>query len=70
LIENTLRVLLPEFVENIGGIESSVIAQLPGDDFQRTSEGTDQELLLASNAAGYITQVFGQLHFNSTSTCL
>lgn len=31
-----------EFVQDVGGIEAGVVAQLPGDDLQRFGVGPDQ----------------------------
>ena len=66
---NTLSVFLSQFVEDIGGIEACVIAELPGDDFQGSGNSTDQHLLLTSDGARHIAEVFRQFHFNGTSTC-
>lgn len=54
----TLGMLLSQFVQNIGGIETGIVAQLPWDDFERFGNGTDQQLLLASNGARVVTQHF------------
>ena len=52
-----LSMLLPEFVEHVGGVEPGVVAQLPGDDLERLGHGSDDQLLLAGDRARVITEI-------------
>lgn len=63
-----LCVLGPQLVEDVGGVEASVVTQLSGDDLQSLGVGANQKLLLARNGSGIIPQVLGQLHLNGPST--
>jgi hypothetical protein len=47
-----LCVLLSQLVENVGGVESGVVAQLAGDDLQRLGHRSDDQLLLAGDGPG------------------
>lgn len=64
----TLCVLLAQFVQNIGGIKSSIVTQLPWDDLQGLSNSANEQLLLASNRPRVVPQHFGELHLDSTTT--
>jgi len=61
-------VLLAQLVENVGGIETGVVAQLAWNDLQTLGDGGDQKLLLAGNGARVVTQQLGQLHFDGTTS--
>lgn len=51
-----------EFVEDVGGVKASVVTQLPRDDLQRFGVSPNQQLLLAWNGSGVVTEVLGDLH--------
>ena len=59
--------LLPELVENVGGVEAGVVAQLPGDDLEGLGHGADDELLLAGDGAGVVAQVLAELHLDGAA---
>jgi hypothetical protein len=61
-------VFLPELVEDIGGVEASVVTELPGDDLESLGHGADEKLLLAGDATGVVAQVLAQLHLDRTAT--
>jgi len=63
----TLGVLLAQLVENVGGIETGVVAQLARNDLQALGDGSNQQLLLTGNGARIVPQQLGQLHFNGTA---
>jgi hypothetical protein len=42
-------VFLPQLVEDVGGVETCVVAQLAWDDLQRLCHGGDDQLFLASH---------------------
>ena len=52
--------LLPQAVEDVGGIQTCIVAELPGDDLQSLGKGVDEQLRLASNGARMIPQVPAQ----------
>ena len=54
--------LLAQLVENVGGIKAGVLAQLARDDLKCLCEGSDDQLLLASNGASICAEVLAQLH--------
>ena len=62
-----LCMLGAQLVEDVGGVEAGVVAQLPGDDLQRLGVCTDQQLLLARDGAGVVPQVLGQLHLDGAT---
>ena len=57
-----------QFVQDVGGVEAGVVAQLPGDDLQGLGVRSDQQLLFPGDGPGVIPQVLGQLHLNGSST--
>lgn len=59
---HTLGVLLPQLVENVGGIETGVLAELTRNYLHRLRERCDDQLLLAMDTARVLAQVLGQLH--------
>ena len=59
--------LLPELVENVGGVEAGVVAKLPGDDLQGLGHGANDELLLAGDGAGVVAQILAQLHLDGAA---
>jgi hypothetical protein len=63
-----LCVLLTKLIENVGGIEAGVIAELPWDDLESLGHGCDDELLLASNGPRMIPEIFGELHLDGAAT--
>lgn len=57
-----------ELVENIGGVEAGVVAELTGNDLEGLGEGLDDGLLLVGNVAiGEAVQVGGHLHLDGTA---
>lgn len=40
---------LPQLIEDVGGVESGVVAQLTRNDLQRLRHGGDDQLFLASD---------------------
>ena len=66
----TLCVFLPQFVENVGGIEASVVTQLSGYHLQSLGECTNQQLFFASDRSRIVTQILAQLHLDRTATWL
>lgn len=63
-----LCVLGSQLVEDVGGVEACVVAQLPGDDFQGLGVRSDEQLLLSRDGPGIVAQVLGQLHLDGSST--
>lgn len=57
-----------QFVEDVGGVEAGVVAQLPGDDFKGLGVRADEQLLLSRDGPGVVAQVLGQLHLDRSST--
>lgn len=51
------RMLLPQAVEDVSGIQACIVAELPGDDLQGLGKGVDEQLRLASNSPRMISQV-------------
>lgn len=66
--DDTLGVLLPQFVQDVRGVEAGVVAQLTRYDFKSAGDGADQHLFFAGNGTRDFPQVFGELHLNSTAT--
>lgn len=56
-----------ELVEDVGGVEAGVVAELAGDDLQGLGVGADQQLLLAGDGPRVVPQVLGQLHLDGTA---
>lgn len=63
-----LRMLGSELVQYVGGVKTSVVAELAGNDLKGFSVSTDQQLLLAWNGPGIVPEVFGKLHLYRTTT--
>lgn len=61
--------LLPELVEQVGGVKPGVVAQLPGDRLERARRGRQQQLLLAHHRLGVFAQVLGQFHVDRAAAC-
>lgn len=61
--------LRSQLVEDVGGVEAGVVAQLPGDDLQGLGVRSDQQLLFPGDSPGVIPQVLGQLHLYGPSAC-
>lgn len=57
-----------QLVEDVGGVEARVVAQLPGDDLQGLGVRSDEQLLLSRDGPGIVAQVLGQLHLDRSST--
>lgn len=57
-----------ELVQYVGGIEASIVAELAGNDLEGFSISTYQQLLLAWNGPGIVSEVFGKLHLYGTAT--
>lgn len=51
-----------QLVQDVGGIEAGVVTELPGNDLKGFSVSSYQQLLLARNGPGVVTEVFGELH--------
>lgn len=66
--QSYLCVFGSQFVEDVGGVEAGVVAQLPGDDFQGLGVGADEQLLFSWDGPGVVAQVLGQLHLYRAST--
>jgi len=58
----TAGVTHAEFVEDVGAVETGVVAELTGDDFEGAGVGVDYELLFSFDCAGIFTEVFGDFH--------
>lgn len=56
-----------QLVQDVGGVEAGVVAQLPGDDLQGLGVRSDQQLLLARDGPGVVAQVLGQLHLDGSA---
>ncbi len=68
--------LLAETVEDIGGIKTSIVAELAGNDLESLRDErkkrkkndlgicVDEKLLLARNGAGVVTKVLAELHLH------
>ena len=56
-----------QFVQDVGGVEAGVVAQLSGDDLQGLGVRSDQQLLFSRDGPGIIPQVLGQLHLYGSS---
>lgn len=54
-----LGVFRTQLVEDVGGVEAGVVAQLAGDDLQGLGVRSDQQLLLPRDGPGVIPQVLG-----------
>lgn len=64
-----LAVLHAQFVEDIGGVEAGIVAQLAGDDLQSLGKGLDDGLLLVLDVlVGVLMQVGRDLHLDGTAT--
>ncbi|KAH0356874.1 hypothetical protein KCU81_g493, partial [Aureobasidium melanogenum] len=64
-----LSVFNAESVQDIGSIETSIVAKLSGNDLECLGEGLDDTLLLVGDlAVGVGVKVFADLHFASTTT--
>lgn len=64
-----LSVFNAESVQDIGSIETSIVAKLSGNDLECLGEGLDDTLLLVGDlAVGVGVKVFADLHFTSTTT--
>lgn len=60
--------LHPQPVEDVGGVEAGVVAELAGDDLERLSEGFDDRLLFVRNAAiGELVEVGGDFHLGGAA---
>lgn len=67
--EVTLSVFNAESVQDIGSIETGIVAKLSRNDFKCLGEGLDDTLLLVRDlAVGVGVKVFADLHFASTAT--
>jgi hypothetical protein len=67
--EVALSVLNTESVQNVGSVETSIVAKLSRDDLECLGEGLDDTLLLVRDlAVGVCVKVFADLHFASTTT--
>jgi hypothetical protein len=65
----SLSVLNTESVQDIGSVETSIVAKLSGNDLECLGEGLDDTLLLVRDlAVGEGVKVFADLHFASTTT--
>merc|ERR1719362_1544100 len=60
-------VLLSQLIQDVGGIEPSVVTQLAGDDLEGLGHGANDELLLARHSPRVIAEVFAQLHVDSAA---
>lgn len=60
---------LSKLVQDVGCIESGVVAQLSRNHFERLRHATDEQLLLTSNGTRVVPQVLAQLHLNCSTTC-
>ena len=50
-------------VEDVGGVEAGVVAELPGDDFEGFGEGFDDGLLFVRDVlVGVFVEVGGHFH--------
>ena len=56
-----------QLVQDVGGVEAGVVAQLSGDDLQGLGVRSDQQLLLPGDGPGIVPQVLGQLHLDGSS---
>lgn len=63
-----LCMLGSQLVQYVGGIKASVVTKLAGNDLKGFSISTYQQLLLAWNGPGIVTEVFGELHLYGTAT--
>lgn len=64
-----LSVLNTQSVQDIGSVETSVVAKLSGNDLECLGEGLDDTLLLVRDlAVGVGVKIFADLHFASTTT--
>lgn len=67
--EVALSVLNTESVQDVGSVETSIVAKLSGNDFKCLGEGLDNALLLVRDlAVGVCVKVFADLHLASTTT--
>ncbi len=58
-----LSMLDAQTVQDVGGVEAGVVAELAGDDFEGFGEGFDDGLLLVADAAvGLVVEVGGDFH--------
>jgi hypothetical protein len=61
-------VFLAQLVHHINGVQSGILGDGTGDHFQSSGEGVDNQLLLARDGAGVVTQVAGEFHFYGSTT--
>lgn len=61
-------VFLAQLVHHVNGVQSGILGNSAGDHFQGSGEGVDDQLLLARDGAGVVTQVAGEFHFDSSTT--
>ena len=57
-----LRMSHPQLVEQVSGVQTSVVADLTGDDLEGLGHRADDELLLAHDRTRVSAQVLGDLH--------
>lgn len=56
-------------VDYVEGVQTSVVGNGPGDDFQGLGEHVHDQLFLVGNFAGVLLEASGELHLSSTSSC-
>merc|ERR1719348_1893624 len=62
-------VLLAQLVQDVRGVEASVVTQLASNHLESLGHGADDELLLARNGPAVVPQVLAQLHvYGATSS--
>ena len=60
-----LAVLHSQMVQDVGGVEAGVVAQLAGDDLEGFGEGLDDRLLLVVDfRVGVVVEVAGDFHLS------
>ena len=59
--------LLTQLVQDVGGVEAGIVAELAGNDLEGLGHGADDELLLAGDGAAVVAEVFGQLHVDGAA---
>merc|ERR1719400_2902487 len=62
-----LSMLLSKFIQNVGGIKSSVITQLTGNNLKSLGHSANDKLLLASDCSTIIAKILGEFHINDTT---
>jgi hypothetical protein len=62
-----LSVLLAQLVQDVGGVEAGIVAQLPRNHLEGLGHSADDELLLAGDGAAVVAKILRQLHVDGSA---